>query len=186
MRLHHDKHHRSYVDGANLAIDQLLEARKKQDFSHINALEHALAFNVSGHVLHSLFWKNLAPRAGGHPVGALAEAIDRDFTSFDSFKKQFSQVASTTMGSGWAALIWDPFTRRLGTTQIHDHQSEVTQGSVLLMVLDAWEHAYYLQYKNEKAKYFEAIWNAWNWDDVARRFDSAQKMDLAIDLQLAA
>jgi superoxide dismutase, Fe-Mn family len=178
MELHHGKHHRAYVDGANQAIERLLEARKKQDFSQINAIEHALAFNVSGHVLHSLFWRNLAPKRGGQPTGELAEAINRDFGSFDSFKKQLNQVANTTMGSGWAALVWEPLSKRLGTTQIHDHQSEITQGSALLLVLDAWEHAYYLQYKNERTKYFDAIWNAWNWEEVARRFEGARKLDL--------
>lgn len=186
MELHHSKHHRAYVEGANRAIERLLEARKTQDFSQIAAIERALAFNVSGHVLHSLFWQNLAPGARGEPSGALREAIDRDFGDFVTFKKQLVQVASTTMGSGWAALVFDPFTRRLGTTQIHDHQSEVTQGSVLLMVLDAWEHAYYLQYQNDKMKYFEAIWNAWNWADMGRRFDAAQNVELALDLNIAA
>jgi superoxide dismutase, Fe-Mn family len=186
MELHHDKHHRAYVEGANHAIEQLLEARQHEDFSHIGALQHALAFNVSGHVLHSLFWQNLAPRAGGRPTGALAQAIDRDFGSFERFKKQLVQTAGAIMGSGWAALSWEPLTRRLGTTQIHDHQSEITQGSVPLLVLDAWEHAYYLQYHNEKAKYFEAIWNVWNWPDVARRFEAAQRVDLALSGKVTA
>jgi superoxide dismutase, Fe-Mn family len=186
MELHHDKHHKAYVEGANQTIEKLIEARSKQDFSQIGALEHALAFHVSGHVLHSLFWQNLAPKAGGRPTGALAQAIDRDFGSFESFKKQLTFVATSIMGSGWAALVYDPVSKRLGTTQIHDHQSEVTQGSVPLLVLDAWEHAYYLQYHNEKAKFFEAIWNCWNWPDVARRFEGAQKLDLAFALKVAA
>jgi Fe-Mn family superoxide dismutase len=186
MELHHSKHHKTYVDGANQTIEKLLEARGRQDFSQIGALEHALAFHVSGHVLHSLFWQNMAPKAGGRPAGALATAIDRDFGSFEAFKKQLTFVATSIMGSGWAALVYDPITQRLGTTQIHDHQSEVTQGSVPLLVLDAWEHAYYLQYRNEKAKFFEAIWNVWNWTDVARRFDGAKKLDLAFALKVAA
>jgi Fe-Mn family superoxide dismutase len=180
MELHHDKHHKAYVEGANHTNEQLLDARQRQDFSQIGALQHALAFHVSGHVLHSLFWQNLAPGAGGKPSGALGQAIDRDFGSFDGFRKQLTQVAATIMGSGWAALVWEPITRRLGTTQIHDHQSGITQASVPLLVLDAWEHAYYLQYRNEKAKFFEAVWNVWNWDDVARRFEAAQRLDLAL------
>src|SRR5205807_189252 len=159
MQLHHDKHHRKYVDTANECIEKLLEARRAGEFDGIPALEHKLAFNVSGHVLHSLFWQNLAPGAGGEPVGALAQAIERDFGGFKLFKKQLVITASTIMGSGWAALVWDPVIERLGTTQIHDHQSEVTQASFPLLVLDAWEHAYYLQYQTEKEKYFEAIWN---------------------------
>jgi Fe-Mn family superoxide dismutase len=180
MELHHDKHHRTYVDTANECIEKLLEIRRKRDFDSIAALEHKLAFNVSGHVLHSLFWQNLAPGAGGKPQGPLAQAIERDFGGFDVFREQLVHAAATIMGSGWAALVWDPVIHRLGTTQIHDHQSEVTQGSVPLLVLDAWEHAYYLQYQTEKNRYFDAIWNLWNWSDVARRFESAQQVDLLL------
>jgi Fe-Mn family superoxide dismutase len=185
MELHHDKHHKAYVDGANKTSEQLLEARSKQDFAHIAALEHALAFHLSGHVLHSLFWQNLTPKGGDKPTGALGQAIDRDFGGFDPFRKQLTAAATTIMGSGWAALIWEPVARRLATVQLHDHQSETAQGSVPLLVLDAWEHAYYLQYRNEKAKFFEAVWNVWNWTDVARRFEAAQKLDLALDLKVA-
>jgi len=180
MELHHDKHHRLYVETANECIEKLIEVRRKRDFDGIAALEQKLAFNVSGHVLHSLFWQNLAPRAGAEPQGELARALARDFGSFESFKQQLVHAASTIMGSGWAALVWDPVIRRLGTTQIHDHQSEVTQGSVPLLVLDAWEHAYYLQYQTDKARYFEAIWNLWNWNDVAQRFAAAQRVDLRL------
>jgi Fe-Mn family superoxide dismutase len=186
MELHHSKHHKAYVDGANKTNDQLLEAREKDDFSRVGALEQALAFHVSGHVLHSLFWQNLAPKAGGKPTGPLAEAIDRDFGSFELFKKQLTQTAATIMGSGWGALVFEPLARRLATVQLHDHQSVFTMGSVPLLVLDAWEHAYYLQYKNEKAKFFEAVWNLWNWPDVARRFEAAQKLDLALSPKAVA
>jgi Fe-Mn family superoxide dismutase len=181
MELHHDKHHRSYVEAANECIARLFEARKKSDFASIGLLEQRLAFNVSGHILHSLFWVNMAPKAGGEPRGALGHAIARDFGSFASFKEQLNHAAATIMGSGWAALVWDPVIRRLGTTQIKDHQSEVTQASLPLMVLDAWEHAYYLQYQSDKASYFQAIWNLWNWKDVAARFEVAQKFDLRVE-----
>jgi Fe-Mn family superoxide dismutase len=177
MELHHDKHHRTYVDTANECIEKLFDMRRKRDFDSIAALEQKLAFNVSGHVLHSLFWQNLAPRAGGEPQGPLAQAITRDFGGFDAFKQQVVHAAASIMGSGWVALVWDPVIRRLGTTQIHDHQSEVTQASMPLLVLDAWEHAYYLQYQTDKKRYFEAIWNLWNWNDVAQRFAAAQKVD---------
>src|SRR5262245_29381310 len=143
MQLHHDKHHRAYVEGSNKAIEKLAAARAKDDFTHIAAIERELAFNVSGHILHSIFWRNLSPKGGGKPQGALASAIDRDFGSFDAFRKQMIQAASTIMGSGWAALVWDPVSRRLGTTQIHDHQSDITQAGLPLLVIDAWEHAYY-------------------------------------------
>jgi superoxide dismutase, Fe-Mn family len=180
MELHHDKHHRAYVQGANQAIEQLLEARHQRKFDQIAAIERKLAFNVSGHVLHSIFWQNLSPEGGGRPGGVLATAIDRDFGGFDIFRRQITAAAGQTMGSGWAALTWDPIVKRLGTTLIHDHQSEVTQGGVTLMVIDAWEHAYYLQYKNVKDDYFEAIWNLWNWDDISHRFDLARRVELGL------
>jgi Fe-Mn family superoxide dismutase len=181
MELHHDKHHKGYVDGANKTLEQLEEARTKSDFTRIAALEKALAFNLSGHVLHSLFWNNMMKGGGGEPTGELAEAIKRDFGTFDAFKKQMTQVAATNMGSGWAALVWDPLSQRLLTAQIHDHQSESLVGSVPLMVIDAWEHAWYLQYQNEKAKFFDAIWNVWNWNDIAKRYTAAQKLSLALE-----
>jgi Fe-Mn family superoxide dismutase len=180
MELHHGKHHKAYVDGANNTLAQLEEAREKGDFSRIAALERALQFNVSGHVLHSIFWQNMTPNGGGEPTGELAEAIKRDFGSFEKFRKQLTAAAQTSMGSGWAALVWEPLSSRLLTVQIHDHQSETIQGSVPLLVLDAWEHAYYAQYFNEKAKFFEAVWNVWNWNDVAQRFAEAQRLTLAL------
>jgi Fe-Mn family superoxide dismutase len=180
MELHHDKHHKKYVDTANECIEKMLEFRKKQDFAGIAALETKLAFNVSGHVLHSLFWQNLAPKRGGEPEGELLELIERDFGGFQPFKKQLVQAAATVMGSGWSALVWDPVIQRLGTTQIHDHQNEVTLGSVPLLVLDAWEHAYYLQYQTDKEKYLGAIWNVVNWDDVASRLERARTFDLGL------
>jgi superoxide dismutase, Fe-Mn family len=181
MELHHDKHHKTYVDGANKALEQLEEARTKGDFTRIAAIEKALAFNVSGHVLHSLFWNNMTPNGGGEPKGELAEGIRRDFGSFDAFKKQMTHAAATNMGSGWAALVWDSVSARLTTAQIHDHQSETLVGTLPLMVIDAWEHAYYLQYANEKAKFFDAIWNVWNWEDVTRRYAEARKVSLALE-----
>ena len=181
MELHHDKHHKTYVDGANKTLEKLEEARESGELESIAALEHNLAFNVSGHVLHSLFWQNLSPDGGGKPKGPLAEALDRDFGSFDAFKKQLVKAAETTMGSGWAALVWDPLSARLFTAQFHDHESKAIQGSVPLLVLDAWEHAYYAQYANEKTKFFEAVWNVWNWEDVAKRFAEAQSSSLLLN-----
>jgi Fe-Mn family superoxide dismutase len=170
MELHHDKHHGAYVKGANETLEKLDEARSKEDFSSLGKLEKALAFNLSGHVLHSLFWRNLASKSGGRPEGEFAEAIRKDFGSFEKFRKQMSQTASTIMGSGWAALIWEPVAQRLMTTQIYDHQSNLAQGGLPIMVLDAWEHAYYLQYQNRKVDFFEAVWSVWNWQDIAERY----------------
>jgi superoxide dismutase, Fe-Mn family len=180
MELHHDKHHKAYVDGANKALEQLQEARQKGSFDAVGTLERTLAFNVSGHVLHSIFWRNLAPKAGGRPSGELAQALDRHFGNFDAFKQQLSKTAATIQGSGWASLMWDTLSHQLVITQIHDHQSSTIQGAVPLMVLDAWEHAYYLQYFNEKAKFFEAVWNLWNWNDIAQRLTDARRFGLNV------
>jgi superoxide dismutase, Fe-Mn family len=180
MELHHGKHHKAYVEKANETLDKLAEARDKSDFTRLAGLEKALAFNLSGHVLHSIFWKNLAPRGGGRPQGELSELIERDFGSFEAFQKQMTEVASTVMGSGWAALVWEPLAQRLLTCQIYDHQSNVGQGSLPLMVIDAWEHAYYLQYKNAKTEFFNAVWHLWRWNDVAERLRAAQKVDLRV------
>src|SRR5690606_8948492 len=173
-------------DGANKACEMLAEAREKGDFTRIAALEHALAFNLSGHVLHSLFWQNLSPDGGGTPGGELGQAIERDFGDFKSFRQQMIKAAEQTMGSGWAALVWDPLSSRLFVALYHDHQSETIQGSIPLLVLDAWEHAYYAQYANEKTKFFEAVWNVWNWEDVAKRFAEVQQSSLLIESAAAA
>ena len=174
MELHHDKHHAAYVKGANETLEKLAEARAKSDVTHVGALEKALAFNVSGHVLHSLFWQNMKPRGDDRPTGELAEAIDREFGSFKAFRMELTAAASTIMGSGWAALVYEPVAGRLVSAQIYDHQGNVTQGGVPLLVLDAWEHAFYLQYQNRKTDFFEAVWNVWNWKDVAERYDAAR------------
>jgi Fe-Mn family superoxide dismutase len=127
MELHHDKHHASYVKGANTALDRLAEARRGGEFDNIAGLERALSFNLSGHVLHSIFWRNMAPKAGGHPDGELAAAIDNDFGDFESLKKQVNAVAASIMGSGWAALVWEPLGQKLLVTQIYDHQTNLAQ-----------------------------------------------------------
>jgi Fe-Mn family superoxide dismutase len=180
MQLHHSKHHAGYVKNANETLEKLDEARLKEDFTRIAALERAFAFNLSGHALHSIFWRNLDPRGGDRPTGALAEAINRDFSGFEKMKSQLIEVASTVMGSGWAALVWEPIGKRLLTCQIYDHQSNLSQGAIALMVIDAWEHAYYLQYKNQKTEFFNAVWNLWNWSDVAARFEAARKVNLVV------
>jgi Fe-Mn family superoxide dismutase len=186
MELHHDRHHRNYVLGANEALEKLAEARAKNDFTRLPSLERSLAFNLSGHVLHSIFWRNLSPDGGGRPTGDFAEALDRFFGGFEAFQRELTTAAMTIMGSGWAALSWDPVGGRLVTTQIHDHQSEITQGGIPLLVVDAWEHAYYLQYYNEKARYFAALWNLWNWEDIAARYASARSVDLELEQVIEA
>ena len=180
MELHHDKHHRTYVESANETLEKLDEARTDEDFTRVAALERALAFHLSGHILHSIFWQNLSPDGGGKPDGPLGTAIEADFGGFDAFKKQMNEVAATIMGSGWAALVWEPLGRRLLVTQIYDHQSNLSQSGVPLLVIDAWEHAYYLQYENRKKDFFAALWNTFNWNDVAVRFRSATRLDVGI------
>jgi len=180
MELHHGKHHKAYVDKANETLEKLDEMREKKDFSRLAGLEKALAFNLSGHVLHSIFWKNLTPGGGDAPSGELARTIVRDFGSFEGFKAQLTEVASTIMGSGWAALVWEPVAQRLLTCQIYDHQSNLSQAGIALQVIDAWEHAYYLQYRNQKTEFFKAVWNLWNWEDVSARLNGAQLLDLMV------
>jgi Fe-Mn family superoxide dismutase len=177
LELHHDKHHAAYVKGLNDTMEQLAEARDKGDFSSIVGLEKSHAFNLSGHVLHSLFWTNLSPDGGGKPEGELAAAIDESFGSFDAFKAQLTSATTTVQGSGWGVLAWEPLGKRLYIEQVYDHQGNVGQSGVNLLVFDAWEHAFYLQYLNVKADYVKALWEIVNWDDVAGRFAKGRQVD---------
>jgi superoxide dismutase, Fe-Mn family len=178
LELHHDKHHAAYVKGANTALEKLAAARETEEFGTINQLQKNLAFNLSGHVLHSLFWNNMTPRGGDKPEGELAAAIDESFGSFEGFRNQLSEAALNVQGSGWGALTWEPVAQRLIVEQVYDHQSNVGQGAPPLLVLDMWEHAYYLQFKNVKADWVESFWNIVNWSDVANRFANARQLKL--------
>jgi superoxide dismutase, Fe-Mn family len=180
LELHHGKHHKTYVEGANTVIEKLENARESGDFGSINQLEKNLAFHLSGHILHSIFWKNLSPNGGGKPAGELASAIDDQFGSFDGFKSQLTEAANNVQGSGWGALSWEPVGQRLIVEQVYDHQGNVGQGGPPLLVLDMWEHAYYLQYENRKTEWVDAFWELIDWDDVATRFGAAQTIDLAL------
>jgi Fe-Mn family superoxide dismutase len=180
LTLHHDKHHAAYVKGANKALEKLTDARGTGDYATINQLEKDLAFNLSGHVLHSMFWKNLSPDGGGEPEGDLASAIDEAFGGADELRSQLSEAAGSVQGSGWGALSWEPLNGRLIVEQIYDHQGNVGNGTLPLLVLDMWEHAYYLQYKNEKKKWVKAFWDLVNWADVSERFLSVKPVDLRL------
>jgi Fe-Mn family superoxide dismutase len=180
LELHHGKHHKTYVEGANTVLEKLEQARASGDFGSINQLEKNLAFHLSGHILHSIFWKNLAPGRGGKPEGDLAAAIDDQFGSFDAFSAQLTEAANNVQGSGWGALSWEPVGQRLIVEQVYDHQGNVGQGGPPLLVLDMWEHAYYLQYENRKAEWVDAFWELIDWDDVATRFASARTIDLML------
>lgn len=178
LELHHDKHHKAYVDGANTTFEKLGEARESGDFGTINQLEKNMAFHLSGHVLHSLLWKNMSPDGGGEPEGELAAAVKESFGSYDALRAQMSEAANNVQGSGWAALSWEPLSTRLIVEQIYDHQGNVGQGGPPLLALDMWEHAFYLQYKNVKKDWVEAFWNIVNWPDVAARFERVKSVVL--------
>ena len=175
MQLHHDKHHATYVAGANTALEKLEKAREEgADANEIRALSKNLTFNLGGHTNHSIFWKNLSPNGGGEPTGALAEAINRDFGSFDKFKEHFNAAALGLQGSGWAVLGYDHIAGRLIIEQLTDQQGNVSVDFTPLLMLDMWEHAFYLQYKNVKADYVKAVWNVFNWEDVVERYARAK------------
>jgi len=174
MELHHDKHHQAYVTGANSALEQLAEARAADQLGTVNLLEKNLAFNLAGHVNHSVFWPNMSPDGGDKPDGELAAAMDEQFGSFDAFRAHFTAAALGIQGSGWAILAWDSLGQQLIIEQLYDHQGNLAAGSVPLLMLDMWEHAFYLQYRNVKADYVTAWWNVANWADVTRRFTTAR------------
>ena len=175
LELHHAKHHAGYVTGANTTLEQLAEAREKEQLAPTSlvGLEKTLAFNLSGHVLHTIFWQNLSPDGGDRPDGELATAIEEHFGSFDAFTAQLSTATSSVQGSGWGVLAWEPLGRRLIVEQIYDHHGNVGTASVPLLVFDAWEHAYYLQYRNVRPDYVKKLWDLVSWDDVARRYAAA-------------
>lgn len=177
MELHHSKHHAAYVAGANTALDQLAEARDNDNFASVAGVERALAFNLGGHINHSIFWTNLSPEGGDKPTGELAAAIDEDFGSFDKFQAHFSANALAIFGSGWSILAWDTVAKKLIIVQLYDQQGNVPVGLVPLLTLDMWEHAFYLQYKNVKADYVKAFWNIVNWANVQDRFAAAVKVN---------
>ena len=171
MELHHSKHHQAYVTGANAALEAMAEARANNNFATLPKLQKDLAFNLGGHVNHSIFWQNL--QAGeSAPQGELASAMDEYFGSFEAFKNHFSAAAIGIQGSGWAYLAWDVVGNQMIIGQLYDQQGNLSMATIPLLMLDMWEHAFYLDYQNVKADYVKAFWNIINWDDVARRFGS--------------
>jgi Fe-Mn family superoxide dismutase len=175
MKLHHDKHHATYVANLNVAEEKLAEAKQKNDVSGIIALAPALKFNGGGHLNHSIFWQNLSPKGGGEPSGDLATAIKNDFGSFDNFKTRLSAASVGVQGSGWGWLGYNKTTKRLEITTCGNQDPlEATTGLVPLFGIDVWEHAYYLQYKNVRADYVKSIFNIANWQDVAARLSKCR------------
>jgi Fe-Mn family superoxide dismutase len=177
LELHYHKHHAAYVKGANDALAELADARRLSAFADLARLEKNLAFNLSGHLLHSLLWRSLSPTGGGHPLGLLGEAIDLYFGSFDALQAELSSVALSLQGSGWGALSWEPFGQRLIVEQIFDHQGNVGAGTLPVVVIDMWEHAYYLQYQNRKSEWVEGYWQLVDWKDAATRFARVKGVD---------
>ena len=173
LTIHHQRHHQGYVNGANAVLEKLDSAREDGADLDIKSTLKELSFNIGGHLLHSLFWVNLAPagRGGGKPGGTLGDAIEKEFGSFERFKSEFSQAAASVEGSGWAALTYCRQTDRPIIMQIEKHNTNVYPMFRILMVLDVWEHAYYLDYKNERGRFVDAFWNIVSWDEVGRRLE---------------
>ena len=173
LELHHDKHHKAYVDGANTTFEKLGEARDSGDFGTINQLEKNMAFHLSGHVLHSLFWNNMSPDGGGEPEGELAAAVEGELRLVRRVPRPSSpRPPTTSRAPAGRRCRGSRSASRLIVEQVYDHQGNVGQGGPPLLVLDMWEHAFYLQYKNVKKDWVDAFWNIVNWPDVAERFDA--------------
>ena len=178
MMLHYTKHHQAYVNNVNKALEQYAEAESKNDLAQMIALQSAIKFNGGGHVNHSIFWTNLAPQkkgGGERTKGALQEAIDRDFGSYDALMEEMGAKAVAIQGSGWAWLGHNTGKKRLEIATCDNQDPLRTKALVPLLGIDVWEHAYYLQYKNVRADYVKAIWNIVNWKNVEERFIGAQK-----------
>ncbi|WXG39354.1 MAG: superoxide dismutase [Candidatus Freyarchaeum deiterrae] len=171
LTLHHTKHHQAYVNGANALLEKLDKARKDNADVDMKATCKELSWNVGGHIMHSYFWDNLAPAAkSGKPGAPLANALNEEFGSFDRFKKEFTQAASSVEGSGWAALAYCMQTKRPIIMQLEKHNTNVIPTFRIVMVVDVFEHAYYIDYKNDRGKFLESFWNIVNWATVTKRF----------------
>ncbi|RDW22009.1 superoxide dismutase [Oceanobacillus chungangensis] len=174
MHLHHDIHHKAYVEGLNKAEKALYLNLKDK-----NIIKHWLreqAFNGSGHNLHTIFWFNMTPNSTKYPIKEIKHQLDKDFGSWEKFRELFTNVASSVEGVGWAVLLWNPRSGKLGVQSIEKHQLFQLADSIPLLVLDMWEHAYYLQYKTDKASYIKNWWNIVNWEDVNNRFVEAKNV----------
>ena len=176
MRLHHDKHHQAYVDGLNKAEKMMKQARETNDFALIKHWEREAAFHGSGHYLHTIFWEVMSPNGGGQSTGPFLKQLEKDFGSFAGFKKHFSEAAKQVEAVGWAILVWAPRARRLEILQSERHMILTQWDTIPILVLDVWEHAYYLQYKNNRSEYVDKWWNVVNWRKVERRYQEAKKL----------
>ncbi len=177
MDLHYNKHHKTYITNLNNLLEQLDEAQNKNDASKMIALQSGIKFNGGGYINHSIFWTNLAPKkqgGGTPPEGALADAINKDFGSLDSFIQKMTAQTVAIQGSGWGWLGYNKDTNRLVIAACQNQDPLVTQGLIPLLGIDVWEHAYYLQYKNVRPDYVKAIWDIVNWKNVSERFEAAK------------
>ncbi|CDI48199.1 superoxide dismutase [Clostridium tetani] len=172
LRIHHDIHHKTYVDGLNNAENKIEECRRTGDYTLIKHYERELAFHGSGHILHTLFWENMMP-SGSQPKDEILNEINKDFTDYETFKKEFSAAAVAVEGSGWAILCWNCMFNKLVILTAEKHQDLTQWGVKPLLILDVWEHAYYLKYQNKRAAFVDAWWNIVNWDVVNERFKQA-------------
>lgn len=174
LELHHGKHHAGYVKGLNAAEEKLAGARESGDFAAVKHLSRELGFHGSGHFLHSIYWTNMGPNGGGEPTGDLANHINNAFGNFNAFKGQLSAASNSVEGSGWGLLVWNRLSNKLEILATEKHQDQAQWGSVPVLVIDEWEHAYYLQYQNRRPDYTAAFWNVVNWENVAERLDAAR------------
>jgi Fe-Mn family superoxide dismutase len=176
MRVHHDKHHQAYVDKANAALEGSEWADKDVEEVLMNLDEvpngTAVKNNAGGHYNHTFFWQILSPDGGGEPSGAIADAINEKFGSFDSFKEEFKNAGVGQFGSGWAWLVHTS-EGGLQVTSTPNQDSPISAGNTPLLGCDVWEHAYYLKYQNKRPDYIDAFWNVVNWEEVGRRYDEA-------------
>ncbi len=177
MEIHHGKHHNAYVTNLNKALEQYAEAESKQDVAQMIALQGAIKFNGGGHINHSIFWTNLAPKGkggGDAPQGDLAETIKAQWGSLEKFIETFSATTAAIQGSGWGWLGYDKTNKRLAIATCANQDPLSTVGLVPLLGIDVWEHAYYLDYKNVRPDYLKKIWEVVNWANVSDRFAKAK------------
>lgn len=170
LKIHHQKHHQGYVDGANTILEKMEKARKEGKDLDMKSILKALSFNIGGHLLHSIFWQSMAPKGkGGKPTGKLVRALKKEFGSVAQFRKEFIKTAVSVEGSGWAALAFCRQLKRPLIMQIEKHNVNIYPAFGILLVLDVWEHAYYLDYQNKRAEFVEGFFNVVDWKKVGQR-----------------
>jgi len=183
LQIHHDQHHKAYVEGLNKAELKLMEARRKRDFALIKHWERELAFHGSGHILHSIYWKSMAPIGNRWetPGAETIKHIMSYFGSLTAFWEQFTAAAINVEASGWALLVWQPAWRRLEILTVEKHQDFYQVGSIPILVMDVWEHAYYLDYQNKRKDYVTAWGRLVDWHEVERRLLLAMQAQMPLD-----